>query len=123
MKPEHFDGAATLTVALTRDLPPMDYISVAGEPIGFNTALVSEIARRLKMNAKFISVDSGARAAALASRSCDAVFWTETGNSHNNRENSDKEDIPEHTIITEPYLIGRLVTLTLPTSPLLQKQK
>ncbi|MBQ7154646.1 MAG: transporter substrate-binding domain-containing protein [Synergistaceae bacterium] len=46
VKPEHFDGAETLRVALTGDRPPMDYFSEAGEPIGFNTALVSEIARR-----------------------------------------------------------------------------
>ncbi len=120
VKPEHFDGAQTLTVALTGDRPPMDYISAAGEPIGFNTALVSEIARRLKMNAKFISVDTGARAAALESKMCDAVFWSEAGD-FNNWEGADTEDMPEHTIITEPYLGCPLVYVTLSSSPLLQK--
>lgn len=126
VKPEHFDGAATLRVALTGDRPPMDYVSVAGEPIGFNTALVSEIARRLKMNAEFISVDTGARAAALASKACDVVFWMETGQFKTpdgsiNRENVDKEDMPEHTIITEAFLESPLVYVTLSSSPLLQK--
>ena len=120
VKPEHFDGAQTLRVALTGDLPPMDYISAAGQPIGFNTALVSEIARRLKMNAEFISVDSGARAAALSSKICDVVFWSETG-CFNNREGADVEDIPEHTIITESYLGCREVYVTLKDSPLVQK--
>ena len=41
--PEHFDGAQTLNVALTGDRPPMDYFSAAGEPVGFNTAIVAEI--------------------------------------------------------------------------------
>lgn len=120
VKPEHFDGAQTLRVALTGDRPPMDYISVAGEPIGFNTALVSEIARRLKMNAEFLSVDSGARAAALSSKMCDAVFWSESGD-FNNREGYDKEDMPEYTIITESYLGGEFVYVTLSSSPLVQK--
>ena len=120
VKPEHFDGAPTLKIALTGDRPPMDYISVAGEPIGFNPALVSEIAKRLKMNAEFISVDSGARAAALASKTCDAVFWSETRN-FNNREGFDMEDRPDHTIITEEYLDGPQTTITLLNSPLLQK--
>lgn len=120
VKPEHFDGAQTLRVALTGDLPPMDYISAAGQPIGFNTALVSEIARRLKMNTEFLSVDSGARAAALSSKMCDAVFWSESGD-FNNREGYDKEDMPEHTIITESYLVCTEVYVTLSDSPLVQK--
>ena len=118
--PEHFDGARTFKIALTGDRPPMDYFSEAGEPVGFNTALVSEIAKRLKMNAEFLSVDSGARAAALSSKMCDAVFWSELGD-FNNREGYDKEDMPEHTIITEPYLGCPLVYVTLSDSPLVQK--
>ena len=120
VKPEHFDGAGILRVALTGDRPPMDYISAAGEPIGFNTALVSEIARRLKMNAEFVSVDTGARAASLASNVCDAVFWSEAGD-FNNWEGADTEDMPEHAIITESYLGCPLVYVTLSDSPLVQK--
>ena len=120
VKPEHFDGAKTLKVALTGDRPPMDYFAEDGKPIGFNTAFVSEIARRLKMNAEFISIDSGARAVSLSSKECDVVFWSEVGN-FNNREGSDKEDIPEHTIITEPYLGCPMVYATLSSSPLVQK--
>ena len=120
VKPEHFDGAQTLRVALTGDLPPMDYVSASGEPIGFNTALVSEIARRLKMNTEFLHIDSGARAVALASKTCDAVFWSVSGD-FNNHEGADVEDIPEHTIITESYLGCREVYVTLKDSPLVQK--
>lgn len=90
----------------------MDYFSESGKPLGFNTALVSEIARRLKMNAEFISIDTGARAIALKTKACDAVFWSETGN-YNNREDYDKEDRPEHTIITEFYLVCKRVNIAL----------
>ena len=126
VKPEHFDGAAVWKVALTGDRPPMDYVSTAGDPIGFNTALVSEIAKRLKVNAEFISIDTGARATALASKSCDAVFWMETGqfkapDGSRVHDNVDKEDMPERTIITEAFLESPLVYVTLSSSPLLQK--
>ena len=120
VKPEHFDGAMTFKVALTGDHPPMDYFADASDPIGFNTALVSEIAKRLKMNTVFISVHSGARAICLEAKACDVVFWTETGD-YKNREGWEAEDRPEHTIITEPYLDSTLVYVTLSDSPLLQK--
>lgn len=123
VQPENLDGTDTLKVAiaLTGDRPPMDYVSEAGEPIGFNTALVSEIAKRLNKNAKFISVDTGARAILLNSKGCDVVFWCEAGD-FNNREGSDSEDQPEHTLITEPYLSCTEVYVTLATSPLLKKK-
>ncbi|MBQ7154647.1 MAG: hypothetical protein IJR85_03700 [Synergistaceae bacterium] len=71
------------------------------------------------MNAEFISVDTGARAAALQSRA-DEVFYSEGGD-FNNRKGYDSEDMPEHTIITEAYLGCTEVYVTLPSSPLLQK--
>ena len=115
--PERFDGAQILKVALTGDRPPMDYFSEAGEPIGFNTAIVSEVGRRLGLNIEFISVDSGARAVSLASGDSDVVFWSENGN-FNNREGGNVEDQPEGTVITEPYLVGQLTYVVLATSPL-----
>ena len=115
--PEQFEGADTLKVALTGDRPPMDYFSEAGEPIGFNTAIVSEVGRRLGLNIEFISVDSGVRAVSLASGTSDVVFWSENGN-FNNRENADVEDQPEGTVITEPYLAGELSYVVLASSPL-----
>ena len=117
--PEQFDGAQTLKVAVTGDRPPMDYFSEAGEPIGFNTAIVSEVGRRLGMNVEFISVDTGARAVALSSGTADVIFWSENGN-FNNREGGNVEDQPEGTVITEPYLVGQLTYVVLATSPLVE---
>lgn len=120
--PECFDEAGTIKVALTGDRPPMDYFSESGEPIGFNTAIVSEVGRRLGLNVEFISVDTGARAVALASGTADVVFWSENGN-FNNRENADIEDQPDGTVITEPYLAGKLSYIVLASSPLVESSE
>ncbi|MBQ3457674.1 MAG: transporter substrate-binding domain-containing protein [Synergistaceae bacterium] len=110
-------NGAVIKVALTGDRPPMDYFSESGKPIGFNTAIVLEIAKRLGLNVEFISADSGARAVALASGAADIVFWSENGN-FNNREKADIEDQPDGTVITEPYLAGKLSYIVLASSPL-----
>ena len=70
-----FDGAETITVALTGDMPPMDYIGADGTPAGYNTALVSEVAKIMKVNIKTINIEAAARSSALASGKADIVFW------------------------------------------------
>ncbi|MBQ6774244.1 MAG: transporter substrate-binding domain-containing protein [Synergistaceae bacterium] len=70
-----FKGAETIKVAVTGDLPPIDYIAADGRPTGYNTAILSEIGKRLKKNIRLISVDAGGRSAALASERADVVFW------------------------------------------------
>ena len=59
--PEIFPDAGTIKVAVTGDRPPMDYVSAGGEPLGFNTALITEIAKRLGINVEFINVTCAAR--------------------------------------------------------------
>ena len=71
-------GPDKIRVAVTGSLPPMDYISPDGSPAGFNTALLSEISRRIGRDIELVQVDSLGRAAALASGTVDAVFWTRT---------------------------------------------
>ena len=115
--PDHFEGAETLRIALTGDRPPMDYFSAADEPLGFNTALVAEIARRLQRNVEFISVDAGARAISLATEASDVIFWSEVGD-FNNWEKANAEDQPENTIVTSPYLTGTLYYIVKADSPL-----
>ena len=52
------------------------------------------------------------------------VLWCSVGD-FNNREGSDSEDQPEHTLISvysaEPFLSCKQVYVTLATSPLLKK--
>ncbi len=71
------EGAETIRVAVTGDLPPMDYISPDGTAAGFNTAVLAEISRRIGKNIEIVCLDSSiARATALESRSVDVAFWT-----------------------------------------------
>ncbi len=70
-----FKGAKTIKAAVTGDLPPIDYIAADGMPAGYNTAILAEIGKRLKVNIRLISVDAGGRSAALSSERADVVFW------------------------------------------------
>ena len=133
------DGAETVKVAVTGSLPPMDYVAPDGTPAGFNTAVLAEISARTNKNIELVQVDSIGRAAALASKTVDAVFWTRTSSASNqwagmsaeermahgddlveemsaeekttlakifeliDYEAYGKIDMPEGTIITEPY--------------------
>lgn len=69
------EGAPTIKVGVTGDLPPLDYVSADGKAAGFNTALLAEIAKRLNKNIELIHIEGGARAAALNADQIDVVFW------------------------------------------------
>ena len=99
VKFEEYEGIdAKVKVAVTGDLPPVDFIAADGKPAGFNTAVLAEIAKRMKVNVELVNIDSGARAAALASGRVDAVFWFEFN------KGVDKQlDVPEGITLSEPY--------------------
>jgi len=69
------EGADTIKVGITGDLPPLDLILPDNSPAGFNTALLAEIAKRSGVNISLVEIDSNARAAALNSKLIDVVFW------------------------------------------------
>ena len=100
-----FDGADTVTVAVTGDVPPMDYVDDTGHAAGYSTAVLAEIAQRLEVNIELIQVDSGARALALASGRADVVFWAENVSSFGMR------DVPAGTIASETYYTTELCGL------------
>ncbi len=102
----HFDSAPTIKVAVTGDLPPLDYVGADGKPAGFNTAVLAEIGNRLLRNIELVDVDSGARAAALTSNQVDAVFWAIVPVSEIIPKDSDK---PEGIALTEPYFKDKTV--------------
>ena len=91
IKFERFKGAPTVRVAITGDLPPVDYIAEDGMPAGYNAAVLAEIGRRL-------NVDTGARTAALVSGRVDVVFWYEVDTSVESQL-----DVPEEIILSSPY--------------------
>ena len=93
-----FDGAQTVRVAVTGDLPPLDYIAPDGTPAGFNTALLAEIGNMLGMNVELVEFEAGARTAALTSGRADVVFWYEVS------ANAETQpDVPEGVILSRPY--------------------
>lgn len=96
-----FDGAKTITIGVTGDVPPMDFVAANGKAAGFNIALLTEIANRSQINIELVQIETGARAMALASGKVDAVFWTK-GLACADCNEPFTEDIPG-TIITESY--------------------
>ena len=94
-------GGAVLKIAVTGDLPPLDLVLADGKAAGFNTAVLSEIGKRLGRNVEIVQVDSGARASALSSRKVDVVFWV-TLPSGDSKIPADI-DKPEGVELTAPY--------------------
>lgn len=94
---ETFDGAETIKVAVTGDLPPIDYVAADGTPAGFNTALLAEIGKRLKINIELINIESSARTISLTSRVADVIFWYLYG------ENYVITDMENGIQLSDPY--------------------
>ena len=69
------DGAETLKVAVTGDMPALDVILADGTPAGFNVAFLGELGKRINKNFELVSVEAGARGAALSSGQVDVLFW------------------------------------------------
>jgi len=106
----HIDGADTLKVAVTGDLPPLDLELADGTPAGFNTAIIAEMSKRLNKNIEIINIDSGARASALTSGRADMIFWAIVPVSEIIPADADK---PAGTILSAPYYRGRIVHVKL----------
>ncbi len=69
------DGAKTVRVVVTGDLPPLDYVSADGQPAGYNVALLSELSKVMNVNFELVTADAASRAAMLSSGRADAIFW------------------------------------------------
>ena len=77
--PEIFPDAGTIKVAVTGDRLPWTMSPPEAEPLGFNTALITEIAKRLGINVEFINVSCAARGISLATGVCDIVSGWKSG--------------------------------------------
>ncbi len=102
----HFDGADTIKVAVTGDLPPLDYVNANGKAEGFNTAVLAEIGNRMLKNIELVHIESGARAAALTSKQVDVVFWAIVPVSEIIPSDTDQ---PAGVILTDPYFKDKIV--------------
>ena len=95
------DGADTIKVAVTGDLPPFDMVLADGTPTGYSTAVLAEISRRIGKNIEIINIDSNARASILSSKGADVVFWVSVP-----KESTllpANIDIPPEIAVSEPY--------------------
>ena len=95
------EGADTIKVAVTGDLPPFDMILADGTPAGFSTAVLAEISRRINKNIELVSVDSASRAAILNSKGADVVFWVAVPK--DSTLIPANVDQPAGIAVTEPY--------------------
>jgi len=101
-----FNGVKTIKIAITGDLPPLDYILEEGKPVGFNTAILAEISKRLKKNFVLVPVDAGARAVALTSGHVDVIFWVVIP--ADNEFIPSNIDLPDGVILTNPYFTDEI---------------
>lgn len=69
------EGAETLKVAVTGDMPAMDVILSDGTPAGFNVAFLGELGKRINKNFELVSMTAAARSTALSSGQVDVLFW------------------------------------------------
>ncbi len=107
------DGAETLKVGITGDLPPLDLITADNSPAGFNTAMLAEVSKRINRNVELVHIESGARAAALNSKLIDVVFWTIVPLSDKIPADIDK---PEGMELSQPYFKDSVAHIKLKSS-------
>lgn len=107
----HIDGAETIRVGITGDLPMLDFVLADGTPAGFNTAVLAEISKRIGKNIDLVQIESAARAAALTSRHVDVVFWVVVPADDSNRPKD--FDKPEGVAVTDPYYQDVVVNVNL----------
>ena len=107
---ENFDGAETLKVGVTGDLPPVDLVLADGKPAGFNTAVLSEIGKRLQKNIEVVKIDAASRATALTSKQIDIAFWAIVPTNEAVALDIDK---PQGVELSAPYLTGDVVHVAL----------
>ena len=101
-----FDGAPTVKVGVTGDLPPLDLITADDKPTGFNTAVLAAISQLIGKNFELVKIDSGARAIALTSGEIDVIFWVAVPK--DDTLAPPNYDTPEGLILTEPYFTDEI---------------
>jgi ABC-type amino acid transport substrate-binding protein len=107
----HFEGAKTIKIGITGDVPPMDFVAANGKAAGFNIALLTEIANRAQVNIELVQIETGSRPMALSSGKVDAVFWTKSRICGVcSEERAEKID---GTLVTESYFADYAASLVL----------
>jgi|GEM_PF-3097208 len=95
--PKH-DDWETIRVAVTGDLPPMDFVSSDGKTAGFNVAFLSAVSEKIGCNIELVPMNTGSRLINLTSGAVDVIFWTAIP-----AQEGWNAEITEEIILTEPY--------------------
>ncbi|MBR1398304.1 MAG: transporter substrate-binding domain-containing protein [Selenomonadaceae bacterium] len=107
------DGADTIKIGVTGDLPPLDLVLADGKPAGFNTAILAEISKRINKNLELVQIESGARAAALSSKQIDVIFWATIPTGDALKCFSATIDKPDNVELSSPYFQDDVVHIVL----------
>jgi len=107
------DGAETLKVAVTGDMPALDVILPDGKPAGFNVAFLSELSKRINKNFELVDLDAGARGAALSSGQVDILFWVLGTYDQEGKALPYPLDDMKGVAISIPYMMDNRVGITL----------
>lgn len=101
------EGADTIKIGVTGDLPPLDLVLADGKPAGFSTAVLAELSKRVNKNVELVNIDAAARASALTSGRVDVVFWVAVPvNGEIFPQDIDK---PQDIELTKPYYEDTIV--------------
>ncbi|MDR0963932.1 MAG: transporter substrate-binding domain-containing protein [Clostridium sp.] len=73
--PATIEGAKTIQVGVSGDMPPFDYVSADGKPSGYNVALMGAIASKAGFNVEFVTISFSAKFSALLSDRIDVFFF------------------------------------------------
>ena len=105
------DGAETIKVGVTGDLPPLDLINSEGKPAGFSTTFLAELSRRTKKNIEIVKISADERATALTSNKIDVAFWITIPNDDLKKSGSfvQSSDKPADLEVTIPYFEDEIV--------------
>lgn len=105
------EGAETIKVAVTGDMPAMDVILSDGTPAGFNVAFLGELGKRINKNFELVSMNAAARSSALASGQVNALFWVMGTYDQDGKALPYPLDNMKGVSISNPYLMDSRVAV------------
>lgn len=89
-------------VGVTGDIPPIDYVDAAGNPVGFNVSLMTAIGAYLGREVEFVQTNKGGIVIALITGKIDVVFWQEQALAPEIQEMVGQ--LSDNLYVTTPYL-------------------
>jgi len=102
------DGAETIKVVVTGDMPPFDYVTSDGKAAGYNIALLSAISEKSHLNIELVYANAGSRYVQLTSGKADAIFWARGQRYTDSGEFDFSADLPKGMAVTQAYTAQRL---------------